>query len=69
MSSQNGIEDNQSMGIGKHRPRGSFPGERWFASSDAPSNSNGLVENLNDPSQASLAEVGLEVGSHNNMRL
>ena len=62
MSSQNGIEDNQSMGIGGHRPRGSFPGERWFASSDAPSNSNGLVDNLNDPSQASLAEVGPEAG-------
>ena len=50
MSSQNGIENNQTVVAGAHRPTGSFPGERWFASSDGPSNSNGFVENLNNPS-------------------
>ena len=69
MSSQNGIEDNQTVVAGAHRPTGSFPGERWFASSDGPSNSNGFVENLNNPSQISLAEAGPEAVTSKNMRL
>ena len=50
------MADNASMGAGFHRPAGSYAGERWFASSDGPSNANELIENLNNPSQPSLLE-------------
>ena len=52
------MDDNGSMAAGHHRPGGSFAGERWFASSDGPSNTNELMDNLNNPSQPSLTEAG-----------
>ena len=65
------MADDASMGAGFHRPAGSYAGERWFASSDGPSNANTLIENLNNPSQPSLLEgmnEGVDVPD-NHMRL
>ena len=65
------MADDASMGAGFHRPGGSYAGERWFASSDGPSNANTLIENLNNPSQPSLLE-GINDGAavpDNHMRL
>ena len=65
------MADDASMGAGFHRPGGSYAGERWFASSDGPSNANTLIENLNNPSQPSLLE-GMNEGvavPDNHMRL